>query len=63
MLVCEGACTIVWLLHAELNLKKRKREDAGSETQGKPAEEMSLDEGEIPGESPSGVAGTSQMHW
>lgn len=48
-------------MYAELNLKKRKREDRSPEAQGKPAEDIILDEGEIPVGSVSGIAGTSQL--
>lgn len=49
------------MVHAELNRKKRKREDLNPEAQGKPAGDMSLNEGEAPVESQSRLAGTSQL--
>ena len=48
-------------MHAELNRKKRKREDLDPKAHGKPAEDLSLDEGEISVEGQSGFAGTSQL--
>lgn len=46
--------------HAELNTKKRKREEFDLKDGGKATDDMSLGEGEIPAES-NGVPGTAPV--
>lgn len=44
-------------MYAELNAKKRKREEAALEDESKSVDDFSLDEGKIPTEGMTGVAG------